>query len=219
MCKALLEYGISEPQYAPSNLTSTDPKPDNNSDDDSQDFLDPTVPLPSNLPANLQHPGVPSEPSTVSYMGLLSGITDSDESTHQILSYGLLFLTFYHFPYTAGPPTSTAPMRPSPTFAWRFTRLPPTIPYTHCTIGPVPCQRPFIWPTDHIITFPFLSLFSFTQRILLWSDQSQIVAPRNRDLTICFTAHEPCVRFTYRLYLRLLYLLRNRRKFSPRTQT
>ena len=40
-----------------------------------------------------------------------------DESTHQILSYGLLFLTFYRFPYTAGPPTSTAPMRPSPTFA------------------------------------------------------------------------------------------------------
>ena len=40
-----------------------------------------------------------------------------DESTHQILSYGLLFLTFYHFPYTAGPPTSTAPTRPSPTFA------------------------------------------------------------------------------------------------------
>ena len=40
-----------------------------------------------------------------------------DESTHQILSYGLLFLTFYRFPYTAGPPTSTVPMRPSPTFA------------------------------------------------------------------------------------------------------
>ena len=33
----------------------------------------------------------------------------ADESTHQILSYGLLFLTFYRFPYTAGPPTSTAP--------------------------------------------------------------------------------------------------------------
>ena len=32
-----------------------------------------------------------------------------DEFTHQILSYGLLFLTFYRFPYTAGPPTSTAP--------------------------------------------------------------------------------------------------------------
>ena len=33
----------------------------------------------------------------------------ADEFTHQILSYGLLFLTFYRFPYTAGPPTSTAP--------------------------------------------------------------------------------------------------------------
>ena len=26
-----------------------------------------------------------------------------DESTHQILSYGLLFSTFYHFPYTTDP--------------------------------------------------------------------------------------------------------------------
>ena len=32
-----------------------------------------------------------------------------DESTHQIPSNGLLFLTFYHFPYTADPLTSTAP--------------------------------------------------------------------------------------------------------------
>ena len=31
----------------------------------------------------------------------------TDESTHQILFYGLLFLTFYRFPYTAGPLTST----------------------------------------------------------------------------------------------------------------
>ena len=46
-----------------------------------------------------------------------SGTMESgDEFTHQILSYGLLFLTFYRFPYTAGPPTSTAPTRPSPTF-------------------------------------------------------------------------------------------------------
>ena len=44
-------------------------------------------------------------------------VHSSDESTHQILSYGLLFLTFYHFPYTAGPPTSTVPTRPSLTFA------------------------------------------------------------------------------------------------------
>ena len=36
----------------------------------------------------------------------------SDESTHQIPSNGLLFSTFYHFPFTADPPTSTALMRP-----------------------------------------------------------------------------------------------------------
>ena len=78
-------------------------------------------------------------------------IDSDDESTHQILSYGLLFLTFYCFPYTAGPPTW-----PFPAFAWS----PPTIPYTHRTIGPVPRRRPLIWPTDHIVTFPFLSLFS-----------------------------------------------------------
>ena len=34
-------------------------------------------------------------------------VMDIDESTHQILSYGLLFSTFYHFPYTADPLTST----------------------------------------------------------------------------------------------------------------
>ena len=68
-------------------------------------------------------------------------------------------------------------MRPSPTFTRTFVRSPPTIPYTHCTIGPVPRRGPLIWPTDHIITFSFLSLFSFTQHILSWSDQSQIVAP------------------------------------------
>ena len=44
-------------------------------------------------------------------------LINGDEFTHQILSYGLLFLTFYHFPYTAGPLTSTVPMQPSPTFA------------------------------------------------------------------------------------------------------
>ena len=67
-----------------------------------------------------------------------------DESTHQILSYGLLFLTFYHFLYTAGPPTSTTLARPSPTIARRFVRSLLTMPYTHCTIGPVPHQRPLI---------------------------------------------------------------------------
>ena len=68
----------------------------------------------------------------------------ADEFTQQILSYGLLFLTFYRFPYTAGPPTSTAPTRPSPTFARTFARSLPTIPYTHRTIGPVPHRRPLI---------------------------------------------------------------------------
>ena len=73
---------------------------------------------------------------------ILSEFTNvtTDESTHQILSYGLLFLTFYRFPYTAGPPTSTALTRPSPTFA----QSPPTMPYTHHTIGLVPRQRPLI---------------------------------------------------------------------------
>ena len=69
---------------------------------------------------------------------------DGDESTHQIPFNGLLFSTFYHFPYTADLLTSTAPTRPSPTFVRRFARSPPTIPYTHCTIGPVPHQRPLI---------------------------------------------------------------------------
>ena len=68
---------------------------------------------------------------------------------------------------------------------------------------------------DHVITFSFLSLFSFTRRILSQSDQSQIVTPHDWDLTICFAAHRPCARFTYRLYLRLLYLLQKRRKFFP----
>ena len=70
----------------------------------------------------------------------IEGYMSVDEFTHQILSYDLLFLTFYRFPYTAGPPTSTAPTRPSPTFARSLL----TIPYTHHTIGPVPRRRPLI---------------------------------------------------------------------------
>ena len=138
-----------------------------------------------------------------------------DESTHQILSYGLLFSTFYRFLYTTDPPTCTTLVWHFVTFMWS----PPTIPYTHHTIGLVPCQRPFIWPMDHIVTFSFLSLFSFTRCIPLRPNQSQIIAPRDQDLTIHFTTHEPCARFTYHLYLRLLYLLPKRRKFFPRTQT
>ena len=82
-------------------------------------------------------------------------------------------------------------------------------------IDPVPRWRPPIWPTDHIVTFSFLSLFSFTQCILSWPDRSQVVTPCDQDLTIHFTTHEPCACFTYCLYLRLLYLLRKRRRFSP----
>ena len=134
-----------------------------------------------------------------------------DESTHQIPSNGLLFSTFYHFPYTADPPTSTMPIQPSLTIAWSSS----TIPCTHHTIGPIPCWRPPIWPTNHVVIFSFLSLFSFTWHILLWPNRSQVIALCSRNLTICFTAHEPCACFTYRLYLRLLYLLWKTRKFSP----
>ena len=61
---------------------------------------------------------------------------------------------------------------------------------------------------------PFGS-FSITQHVLLWPDQSQAIAPCGQDLIICFTPHEPCACFTYCLYLKLLYLLQKRRKFSP----
>ena len=136
-----------------------------------------------------------------------------DESTHQILSYGLLFSTFYHFPYTADPLTCTMPMWPSTTFA----QSPSIIPYTHRTIGLVPHQRPPIWPTDHVVIFSFLSLFSVTWHILSWPNQSQVIAPCNQDFTIHFAAHEPCAHFTYCLYLRLLYLLWNKKEVFPQS--
>ena len=66
-----------------------------------------------------------------------------------------------------------------------------------------------------LLYFSFLSLFSFIQCILSWPDQSQVIALRGRDLTICFATHKLCARFTHHLYLRLLYLHRKRRKFSP----
>ena len=134
-----------------------------------------------------------------------------DESTYQIPSNGLLFSTFYHFPYTADPPTSTTPTWPFPTIV----RSPLTIPYTHRTIGPVPHQGPPIWPTDHIVTFSFLSLFSFTQCIPLWPDQSQVIAPRDRDLTICFATPEPCARFTYHLYLKTFVSTPKKKEVFP----
>ena len=121
----------------------------------------------------------------------------TDESTHQIPSNGLLFPTFYHFPYTADPPTFTTPMRPSLTITWS----PSTIPYTHHTISLVPHWRPPIWPMDHIVIFSFLSLFPFTWHILLRPDWSQVVTLCDWDLTIHFTTHEHCARFTYHLYL------------------
>ena len=68
---------------------------------------------------------------------------------------------------------------------------------------------------DHVVIFSFLSLFPFTQCILSWPDQSQVITLHGRDLTICFATHEPCAHFTYHLYLRLLYLLQKTRKFSP----
>ena len=86
----------------------------------------------------------------------------------------------------------------------------------------IPCQN--VWfqvritchdiPVSTVI-FSFLSLFPFTRHILSRPDWSQVIAPCSRDLTICFTTHEPCAHFTYHLYLRLLYLLWKTRKFSP----
>ena len=86
---------------------------------------------------------------------------------------------------------------------------------THHTIGPVPCQRPFIWPMDHIVTFSFLSLFSFTWHILLQSDQSQIITPHNWDLTIRFAAHRPCAHFTYRLYFKTFVSTPKKKEVFP----
>ena len=120
----------------------------------------------SDYPTQLNTPSLPSTPDS----------PPGDESTHQIPSNGLILLTFYHFPYTADPLTFTMPTQPSPTIAWTFAWSPPTMPYTHRTISLVPHWRPPIWPTNHVVIFPFLSLFSFTQCILLWPDQSQVIA-------------------------------------------
>ena len=120
-------------------------------------------------------------------------------------------LTFYHFPYTTDPPTSTMPTQPSATITWS----PLTIPSTHCTISPVPHWRPPIWPMDHIVIFSFLSLFSFTQCVLSRPSQSQVITLHGQDLTICFTTHELCACFTYHLYLRLLYLLQKKKEVFP----
>ena len=138
-----------------------------------------------------------------------------DESTHQIpsmASYFRLSIIFLTPQILRHPPCRHDLLQLSYKLSHNHHQL---YPIPHCTIGQVPHRRPSILPMDHIIIFSFLSLFSFTQCILSWPDQSQVVAPRNRDITICFAAHKPCAHFTYRLYLRLLYLLQKRRKFSP----
>ena len=66
-----------------------------------------------------------------------------------------------------------------------------------------------------LLYFSFLSLLSFTRCILSQPDRSQVITLHGQDLTIHFAAHNPCAHFTYHLYLRLLYLLQKRRKFSP----
>ena len=76
----------------------------------------------------------------------------SDESTHQIPSNALLFLTFYHFPYTADPPTSAVPMWPSPT----ITRSPLTIPYTSSHHQPSTMSE-----TSHMTYGPCCYIFPF----------------------------------------------------------
>ena len=62
MHNALLDYGIAEPQEAPSNSTST--KTDSDADT-SDDFLDPNTVIPSDFPANIQDLGVDTRPNIV----------------------------------------------------------------------------------------------------------------------------------------------------------
>ena len=73
---ALLDYGIAKPQEAP--FTSTPTETD--SDDISDDFLDPNIVIPSDLPAyiraDIQSNVV--ERSTTSFTGPLSVITDEE---------------------------------------------------------------------------------------------------------------------------------------------
>ena len=86
----------------------------------------------------------------------------------------------------------------------------PITPLVSYHIGDLPYD---LWTM--LFIFSFLSLFSFTRCILSWPGQSQVIAPCDQDLTICFTAHEPYACFTYHLYSRLLYLLRKEGSFSP----
>ena len=76
VCNALLDYRIAKPQEAPFTLTPTETDSDNILDD----FLDPNIVIPSDLPAyiwvDIQSNIV--EWSTTSFMGLLSVITDEE---------------------------------------------------------------------------------------------------------------------------------------------
>ena len=126
---------------------------------------------------------------------------DGDESTHQILSYGLLFSNFYHFSYTADPPTSTVLTRPFLTIVRTFAQTLMTLPYTSSHHWPGTTSE-----TSHMTYGPhcYLSLFSFTQDNPLQPDRSQVVTPHDQDLIIHLAAPKPCAHFTYHLYLRLL---------------
>lgn len=77
---ALLSYGIAQPQEAPFNLTSF---AETDSDDLLDDFLDPNIGIPGDLPAdvhdlqaNLQ--SNPAEQSTISFTGPVSIMTDEE---------------------------------------------------------------------------------------------------------------------------------------------
>ena len=75
-----------------------------------------------------------------------------DESTHQILSYGLLFSTFYRFLHTADLLTCTTPMRPSMTFVQSLLTIPYTIaPSVQYHVRDLPYD---LWTT--LLYFPYL---------------------------------------------------------------
>lgn len=76
---ALLHYGIAQPQDAPFNSISTEP----DSGDTSNDFLDPNILIPSDVPADVQDLRVDAqspmaERSTVSFTGPLSVVSDEE---------------------------------------------------------------------------------------------------------------------------------------------
>ena len=106
-------------------------------------------------------------------------------------------------------------MQPSVQLVWRFTQPPLTVPYTHRTISPAPHCRFGIWPMDHVVLFPIFSSFSVSRCALSWTDWSQAITPHGQDLTICFTAHEPCACFYLSFVFKTLVSTLKRKKFSP----